>query len=502
VTAEITPQGTVEYTYDSVGRRATMTVPGQALVTYTYDDADRLTGITQGASSVTLAYDAADRRTSLTLPNGSATTYEYNDADQFTTLRYWQGSIELGGLTYSYDLGGRRTSTGGTWARTGLPMSMSYATYDAANQLTNWAGRTRQYDGNGQLVSDGASSYSWGTRGRLVAISGATAANFAYDAIGRRISASSGGATSQYLYDGARIVSESRSTGTVAFLNGTGLDEWLTRTDSSGQVSFLVDGIGSRVGVVDSAGTLVGQSTYDPFGVTYTFGASEPQGGFTGREQEAYGLYYYRARYYDPTVGRFLSEDPAGGDASGNGYSYVEDDPTNANDPTGLRKVEVCCRGLIREIAGKKLFRFWKHCFIKIFNDGNPKPDTYAILGDQDSSKNQTPRMNDNLGPRGTDRNLEDNPKCQNVPGTECQIQKLINGLNAAVRAGTCPSCGENYQLFFLPELTPEPGRYGPVDGFNSNTWVYNMILGAGMTPPGMGRAPGYHQAAGAWYPQ
>ena len=93
----------------------------------------------------------------------------------------------------------------------------------------------------------------------------------------------------------------------------------------------------------------------------------------------------------------------------------------------------------------------------------------------------------------------EDNPKCQNVPGTECQIQKLVNGLDAAVNAGTCPSCGENYQLFFLPELSPEPGRYGPIDGFNSNTWVYNMIRGAGMTPPGMGRAPGYHQAAGAW---
>jgi hypothetical protein len=115
-------------------------------------------------------------------------------------------------------------------------------------------------------------------------------------------------------------------------------------------------------------------------------------------------------------------------------------------------------------------------------------------LGDRGSTRNQIPRKNDDGGP---DRNFEDNPKCEPVAGNECQIQKLKDGLEAAVRSGTCPSCGDNYDAYRFVDLVH------PIDGFNSNTWVYNMILGAGMSPPGMGhRTPGYHQAPGAWYPQ
>jgi hypothetical protein len=115
------------------------------------------------------------------------------------------------------------------------------------------------------------------------------------------------------------------------------------------------------------------------------------------------------------------------------------------------------------------------------------------VLGDKDSSKNQMPRTLDTGGKNGSDRNS--GGKCKPIPGTECQIQKLKRGMEAAVASGTCPSCGDNYKRFIMPDLTT-------IDGFNSNTWVYNMILGAGMTPPSMGGAPGYHQAAGAWYPQ
>jgi RHS repeat-associated protein len=322
-------------------------------------------------------------------------------------------------------------------------------------------------------------------RGQLAAITGAVPASFAYDALGRRAGATSGGTTRQYVYDDVQVVSEVRAGGTVAFLLGPTVDEWLVRTDASGAVSFLPDGIGSGIGVLDSAGALVGASTYEPFGATRNFGVSDAQGRFTGREQDSEHSYYYRARYYDPEVGRFLSEDPAGGDQAGNAYAYVENDPVNAIDPSGLTKVEVCCRGLLKTFAGIQVAKMFRHCYIKLTEDDGQK-QTYGILGNKDSSKNQIPRTGDNLGKNPTDRNSGGEKSCQPVPGSKCQIEKLRNGLNAAVVSGTCPSCGDNYK------------RYT----FNSNTWVYNMILGAGMTPPGMGRAPGYHQAAGAWYPE
>src|SRR5262249_8800436 len=126
------------------------------------------------------------------------------------------------------------------------------------------------------------------------------------------------------------------STVTANILSG-GLDEVLLRTDSAGPRIFLVDAIGSTVALTDATAALQTQYTYDAFGKTSTSGPSSSSSfQFTGREADPTGLYYYRARYYNPTLGRFISEDPigfAGGDS--NLYAYVSNDPTNTTDPTG-----------------------------------------------------------------------------------------------------------------------------------------------------------------------
>ncbi len=92
LTEEQTPQGAVSYTYDNAGRRLTMAVPGQSQTSYAWDNANRLTGITQGTTSVILSYDAANRRTQLSLPNGVILAYTY-DADSHAVT--WS----LGGVT-------------------------------------------------------------------------------------------------------------------------------------------------------------------------------------------------------------------------------------------------------------------------------------------------------------------------------------------------------------------------------------------------------------------
>jgi len=134
LTSEVTPEGTIGYTYDAANRRATATVTGQTAVSYTFDNADRLTGVTRGTASVSIAYDNADRRTSLTLPNGIVVEYGYDDDSRLTGLTYKLGGSTIGTLTYAYDVNGQRTTVGGSNARTGLPLALSSATYDEANQ--------------------------------------------------------------------------------------------------------------------------------------------------------------------------------------------------------------------------------------------------------------------------------------------------------------------------------------------------------------------------------
>ena len=149
-----------------------MTVGGQAQVVYGYDDANRLTSITQGPSVVSINYDDADRKSTVTLPNGVIATYGYDSADQLTSMSYSSAGTTLGDITYMYDDVGNRTSTGGSWSRTTLPLPLSSASYDAANRLQTWAGQAYAYDANGNLQNDGLTTYAWNARDQLSGLAG------------------------------------------------------------------------------------------------------------------------------------------------------------------------------------------------------------------------------------------------------------------------------------------------------------------------------------------
>ena len=362
LTSETTPEGSLSYTYDLDGRRETMTVAGQPTVTYAYDDGHRLTSITQGPSVVSMTYDAADRRETLTLPNGIVTTYDYDDADQLTGLTYTLGETTLGTLTYTYDAVGNRTSVGGTWARTGLPQPVASATYDAANRIETWAGRTFSYDANGNLASDGLTSYLWNARDQLTTVFGPYYATFQYDGVGRRTTRSFSGLSTSSLYDGPNAVREiSGDNSSAEILPGLAVDEWFTRSDAAGFTHLLGDALGSTVALVDAAGLKKTEYTYAPFGVVTTSGASSANPtAFTGREMDPTGLHHYRNRDYNPRLQRFLAEDPAefdSGDA--NLYAYVWNSPTNWIDPYGLVPMlkPPGCRGVNRKDP------WWKRVF-------------------------------------------------------------------------------------------------------------------------------------------
>jgi RHS repeat-associated protein len=330
--SETTPQGSISYGYDAAGRRASMAVAGQQTVNYSYDNADRLTQMTQLTTVVGFSYDAASRRTLLTLPNGVTVGYGYDDASRLTSMIYQLGQTQLGNVTYTYDNAGRVAAKGGTWVRTNLPAVVSSATYDAANELTNWGGTSMSYDANGNISSPAQHvSYTWNVRNQLTSVPGAT---FQYDGFGRRQVRG----TTSFLYDGLNPVQElSGSTPTANTLAG-GLDEFFMRTDSAGARSLLPDLLGSTVALADNAGTVQTQYTYEPFGnTTFTGASSASPFQFTGRENDGTGLHYYRARYYSPLYQRFISQDPIGFRGGINPYVYAGNDPVMLGDPFGLK---------------------------------------------------------------------------------------------------------------------------------------------------------------------
>jgi RHS repeat-associated protein len=268
---------------------------------------------------------------------GHPANYSFDAASQLTGIVYQGGALGMANLSYAYDLAGRRIGVSGSLASTQLPAAVSLAVYNANNQLTQWGTTAMTYDANGNTLNDGSNSYVWDARNRLVSADN-NAASYAYDPLGRRMGKTFMSANTNYLYDGANPVQELNGTTPTANLLTGGLDERFTRTDATGTYNFLTDALGSTVALTDSTGNSQTQYSYDPYGGQSASGAySTNSFTYTGRETDGLGIDYYRARYYNPQIGRFLSEDPlgfAGGDT--NLYAYVGGDPSDAIDPLGL----------------------------------------------------------------------------------------------------------------------------------------------------------------------
>jgi RHS repeat-associated protein len=297
--------------------------------------------------SVTVGYDDADHRTSATLPNNVSVSATYDDASQLTGLVYSRDGQDIGTLFYTYDANGNRASVAGTLASTLLPSALPSATYDAGNRIVARGSRAFTYDANGNVTSDGIRTYTWNARNQLIGIS--NGATFTYDAEGRRTTKTINGITTTHVFDGPNLIEERQNDMTTATMLFGGIDEVLARTDASGTLTFLSDPHGHTLALADAT-NVVTRYTYDPFGASAATGAASTNPTqYAGRESDG-DLYYYRARYYDPSLERFLSEDPAGMSDGPNLYGYVGNNPINWTDPFGLerknRRLQDCVRDL------------------------------------------------------------------------------------------------------------------------------------------------------------
>jgi RHS repeat-associated protein len=329
--SEVTPTGAVTYSYDAAGRRTSMTVAGQQPIIYQYDTVNRPVQFSQGGLITTLQYDVANRRTQLTQPNGVTAKYVYDNDSRLTGITFQAGTNIIGDIAYIYDAAGRRSQMSGSLAQSSLPLALASAQYSPTNELLLWGTISLTYDANGNLLSDGSNTYSWNSRNKLSAINGG--APIEYDVVGRRTQSSAG---RRYLYDGVNAIQLQSGTNMASRITG-GADEFFSYSDVNGMHTPLTDANGNILALTDASGQITTTYTYDPFGSTTASGtASGNPFQYTGRENDDNGLYYYRARYYSPLFGRFISQDPAGTKGGINQYVYAGDSPTNGTDPSGL----------------------------------------------------------------------------------------------------------------------------------------------------------------------
>jgi RHS repeat-associated protein len=365
------------YTYDAASNRKSLTAPDGSITTYGYDSLNRLNGLANSwAGSFGFGYDALSRRTSLMRPNGVNTSYSYDSVSHLLSVLHQAGTSVVDGASYTYDPAGNRTSktnylNGVTENYTYDPLyeltqvtqagstteSYSYDSignrlsslgmpsyqYNASNELTSTSLGTYTYDNNGNTLTDAQGrSFSWDFENRLTqAINpGMGTTTFRYDPFGRRIQKSGSLGTTNYLYDGPNLAEETDASGNLLALStqGQGIDQTLSEV-RSGTVSYYnADGLGSVTSLTNSAASVVGTYAYDSFGnITTSTGTVVNPIRYTGREFDSEtGIYYYRARFYDASAGRFVSEDPNRFFAGQNFYGYVKNQSPNLIDAFGL----------------------------------------------------------------------------------------------------------------------------------------------------------------------
>jgi RHS repeat-associated protein len=358
----------LNYLYDSASNRIRITHPDAAYFTYEYDALNRVTAVRESGATalVTIGYDDSGDRASLGRANGATTTYSYDPISRLQSLAQdLAGTAQDVTFGFSYNAGSQivtRTRSNDLYAY--RPQATSSQAYvpNGLNQYASIGGTAFDYDSNGNLESDGASSFTYDVENRLLGASGARTATLSYDPRGRlyRTQGASGASAIRLLYDGNQLVSEYDPAGALLrrYVHGPGGDEPLVWYEGSslavsGRRFLHADHHGTIVAITDQGGGAIALNRFDPWGVaaaghvgrfSYTGQIVIPELAAAG--DAATAMLHYKARTYAPQWGRFLQTDRVGYVGEMNLYAYIGNDPLNGVDASGLcrrRKKDGTC---------------------------------------------------------------------------------------------------------------------------------------------------------------
>lgn len=294
---------------------------------YTYDANNNILSVAQGSTASSYVYDAANQLVRANIYNSST--------DSYTAIYAYDGNGNLTSKTlypYTTDELGTATST----------IQYGYATEGWSDQLTSYNGQSIVYDTSGNPTVYLGQSLSW--NGLQLTGVGSNI-SYAYDKDGIRQTKTIDTATTQYYYNGNVLMGTYDGINKLLFSYDDQSN--VVAVDYNGTYYYyLRDGQGSIVKLIDGNGSTVVSYSYDPWGVCTTTGSmASTLGALNPFRYHGYvydeetGWYYLLSRYYNPTVGRYLSADTLSSTGQGvlgyNMYAYCLNNPTTNYDPSG-----------------------------------------------------------------------------------------------------------------------------------------------------------------------
>lgn len=332
----------VQYLYDNNNNLTRITYPDSKQVNYAYDAKDRITTVTDWANrTTTYTYDDDGRVLGYTLPNGTKASLTYDVAGRMTSMNHKKSSNEvICSYTFTLDAAGNHLSETITEPFNTPPEltsgTTSYTT-NSSNETTQIGNKSYAFDNNGAMTSQAGAAMTWDKKDNLLTAYGKT---FYYDGNETR-RAKTG---KRYVINelSNTVLAETNEAGAYLYHYVYGPTGLLYRQNASTNAIeyYHYDFRGSTVATTDASQNVVRQYQYDPYGaITQQMPAANTDDnpfryvGQYGVQYEEANLYFMRARYYDPTSGKFLSEDPIW---STNLYAYGDGNPIGMIDHDGM----------------------------------------------------------------------------------------------------------------------------------------------------------------------